>query len=758
MAKKETENKATPEDKLLASARDFFTRAEAAESAQREQELEDLKFVGLLEQWPEAIRNIREKDPEGARPCLTVDKVNQYKNQIVNNMRMNTPTIKVRPVDDNGDEEVAEIYDGLLRHIQNQSHADDAYDWAAEGAVDTGMGYFRIVTDYVDDAFVQEIGIRKIPNRFSVYADPDSTEADGSDMMECLVSEFIRRDVFKKMYPGKNMMDWAESTGDSERWCTEHEVRVAEYFYIKEVDDTLYLLADGNVVFKSEADEGVQFIKERPCKKRVVKWAKVSGSEVLEEGEFAGRYIPIIPVKGIVTVVDGKTYWRGIVRGAKDPQRMYNYNRSTIAESLGLTVKAPYIGAVGSFDTMGDRWASANVKNFAYLEYDVVTTEDGVLAPPPQRSSYAGVPAGLMADIQVSEHDIQAGLGMYDSNIAKDGNAKSGRALEQQTRQGDVATFHFPDNLSKSIRHAGRIIVSIIPKYYDTQRIIRILGEDDSQDFVNIDPSQPEAMRETRDDMGEIKKVYNLGVGKYDVVVTTGPSFATKRQEGADFLTQVAQSSPNLMPIIGDLLFKSMDLPYSEEVAKRLKKMLPPELQDQAEEGANPEAEQVKQQATQIIQQLTEQLEAAKQAMAEAEQEAQELVRQKEQAEMQAQNNEGKAQNDATKNELEAKKLEIEAFRVETERLSLQKESMEAMMENPLMPEFMTQNMQMMENLVSNVMNSLAENQQMLEQIANKPKTVQLQAPNGGVYRGEVVDGQMRVVTPSGEEYNGIVE
>lgn len=765
MAKKETVSKATPEEKLLARARDFFTRAEAAETDQREQELEDLKFVGLLEQWPEAIRNIREKDPEGARPCLTVDKVNQYKNQIVNNMRMNTPTIKVRPIDDTGDEEVAEIYDGLLRHIQNQSHADDAYDWAAEGAVDTGIGYFRVVTEYVDDAFVQEIGVKKIPNRFSVYADPDSTEADGSDQMECLVSEFIRRDVFERTYPGKNMMDWAESTGDSERWCTEHEVRVAEYFYIEEQDDTLYLLEDGNVVFKSDAeDEEVAFIKERPCKKRVVKWAKVSGADVLEEGTFAGQYIPIIPVKGIVTVVDGKTYWRGIVRGAKDPQRMYNYNRSTIAESLGLTIKAPYIGAVGSFDTMGDRWARANVANYAYLEYDVVTTEDGVLAPPPQRQSYSGVPAGLMADIQVSEHDIQAGMGMYDSNIAKDGNAKSGRALEQQTRQGDVATFHFPDNLSKSIRHAGRIIVSIIPKYYDTQRIVRILGEDDAQDFVSINPEQPEAMTETRDDTGAIQKVYNLGVGKYDVTVTTGPNFATKRQEGAEFLTQVAQSSPDLMPIIGDLLFKSMDMPYAEEVAERMKKMLPPELQDQ-EDGANPEVEQIKQQASQMIQQVTEQLDAAKQAMAEAEQEAQELVRQKEQAEMQAKNNDAKAQNDAVKNELEAKKLEIEAkkleieeIKVNTERLSMQKESMEAMMENPLMPEFMVENMTMMQNLVTNVLQSLDENQTLLEELTNKPKTVEMQAPNGGVYRGAVENGQMKVVTPSGEEYNGVVE
>lgn len=736
-------NKLPKADKVLMRARKFFERAESAESEQRALELDDIKFVGLLEQWPEAIKRIREQDPQGARPCLTVDKVNQYKNQITNNIRMNTPSIKVRPVDDAGDEDVAEVFSGIVRHIETCSHADDAYDWASEGAVDSGIGYFRIMTEYNDDSFDQEIYIKKIANRFSVYRDPDSVEVDGSDQMECLITEFVRRDKFEADYPNATLSDWPATTGDDDRWLTDHEVRVAEYFYITEKDDELLLLADGNTVYKSEwKEEYGEPIKSRPSKKRVVNWAKVSGGDVLEETTFEGDYIPVIPVMGIVTVVDGKLNWRGIVRGAKDPQRMYNYNRSTIAENLGLTIKAPYIGATGQFETHGDKWAQANSVNFAYLEYDPVTTDDGVVVGAPQRQAFAGVPTGLMQDIQVSEHDIQAGMGMYNASLGQDGEAKSGRALNAQQRQGDLATYHFPDNLAKSVRHAGRIIVNIIPKYYDTQRVIRILGEDDSQEFVSIDPTQPEPFKKMRDEAGNVRKIYNLGVGKYDVVATTGASFATKRQEGAEFLTQVAQSSPDLMPIIGDLLFKSMDMPYADEVAERLKKMLPPELQE--DEGDDiPEVQQVKKQAQQIIQGLTQQIQAAEQAMQEAEQEAQELK--------------ASAENKEDETALKAKEVEIKAFEAETKRLALQKDAVQVMMDSPLMPEFMTQNTQMMENLAANVMQALEQNQVMMAEMLNGDKEIVMTSPSGEEYRGVKRGGQVQIQAPSGEVYDGTV-
>ena len=668
MAKKKVKSERSPEEDIIARAKDLFQRVQQYEGEQRTQELDDIRFSGLLEQWPETIRRIRESDPTGSRPCLVVDKVNQYKNQIVNNMRMNRPSIKVRPVDDIADPEVAEVLQGIVRHIEDASKADIAYDWAGEGAVTSGLGFFRVLTEYVGDTFDQEIKIARIPNRFSVYFDPNSKEPDGSDACEVLITEMIPKKKIEDDYPDVNMADWPTTTGDNTNWVDQDQVRIAEYFYIEKVPAKLLLLSDGNSVYEDDylerlngmvpGDELATPIKERMSCRNKVCWVKLTGFEILEKTTIPGEFIPVIPVIGIETVLNGKRFLRGIVRGVKDAQRMYNYNRSVIAESLNLSVKAPFIGAVGQFKTASANWASANRANFAYLEYDPVTT-NGVMAPPPQRQPYAGVPAGLVTDIQTSEHDIQSALGMYAASLGQDGEAKSGRALNAQQRQGDLATFHFPDNLSKSVRHCGRIIVGMIPYIYDTQRVIRMLGEDGTPEYAQIDPEQQEAKKEYRDDLGQVQQIYNLNVGKYDVTITTGPSFATKRQEGAEFLTQLAQTAPDLMPIIGDLLFKSLDQPYAEEVAERLKKMMPPQLQDK--EGESTEVQQIKAQADQMIQGLQQQLQAAHQAMQEAEMEAQELAQ--------------KAKSESDKARLEEQKLQIDAYRAETERLKTEIEA-----------------------------------------------------------------------------------
>jgi hypothetical protein len=668
MAKKEA--KVPEKNDLVERAKDLFRRVQDFEGTQRLEELDDIAFSGLLQQWPENIKKIREADPQGARPCLVVDKVNQYKNQIVNNMRMNRPSIKVRPVDDKGDPEVAEVLQGIVRHIEDASKADIAYDWAGEGAVTSGLGYFRVLNEYVGDTFDQDIRIARIPNRFSVYFDPDSMEPDGSDGIECLVTEMVNRKVFEKEYPKADPCNWETTTGDNIGWADKDQIRIGEYYYIEKTKDEILFLETGDSIFRSEYEAKYPNPEEAPPvavgkngklkiregQRITVKWCKLTAADVLEETTVPGVFIPVIPVIGIETIVNGRRFLRGVVRGVKDPQRMYNYNRSIIAESLNLTVKAPYIGATGQFKTAGDRWAASNRVNFAYLEYDQVTS-NGLQAPPPQRQSFAGIPAGLLADIETSEHDIQAALGMYQASIGQDGNAKSGKALNAQRQQGDMATFQFPDNLSKSVRHCGRIVIGMIPEIYDTARVVRILGEDGTPDYATIDPEATEPVQESRDDQGAIKKIYNLNVGKYDVTVTTGPSFSTKRQEGAEFLTQIAQTNPDLMPIIGDLLFKSIDMPYAEEVAERMKKMLPPQLQDQPD-GSSPEVQQVKMQAQQAIEQLQQQLQAAESAMAEADQEAKELKDQ-------AMTAEGKLAYDT-------KKLEVEWYQAETARLKVE--------------------------------------------------------------------------------------
>lgn len=652
---------------VVERAKKFYERAKAYEADQRNYELDDIRFVGLLEQWPAELKAIREGDPQGSRPCLVVDKVNQYVNQIVNSMRQNRPSIKARPVDDTADIKVAEIYQGIIRHIEDVSKADIAYDWAGEGAVKSGTGYFRILTEYVGDSFQQEIRIARIRNRFTVYYDPDAKEPDGSDAKEVLITMMIKREEYEALYPNKELMQWSSSLGDSD-WYDKDHVRIAEYFYIDKKEETLFLLEDGNSIFKSDYEQKaldqsnppLTVIKERTGYRTIVKWCKVTGADELESTIIPGQFIPVIRVIGIETDIDGKLHTRGVVRGIKDPQRMYNYQRSTMVETLGLSSKAPWVAAAGQIEGFEGEWASSNRTNRAVLKYKPVSI-NGTLAPPPQRQGYAGVPAGLIQDMQTSEHDIQAALGMYQASVGQDSNAKSGRALNAQKTQGDMATFQFPDNLNRSVRHAGRVIMGMIPVVYDTAQIVRILGEDGTPDYVKIDPEQKEAVVEQQSLDGTIKKIYNLGVGKYDVTITTGAGYATKRQEAADFLTQVAQTNPNLMPVIGDLLFKSLDIPYADQIAERMKKTMPPELKDNAEES--PEVTAIKQQADQVIKQLQQQLDIAEQTMLEANEEAKQM-------QLDANDKEGELL-------LKQRELEIKQYDAETKRLQVQLDAMQ---------------------------------------------------------------------------------
>ena len=697
---------------VVERAKKFYERSKAYEADQRKEELDDIRFSGLLEQWPIQLKQLREGDPQGARPCLVVDKVNQYKNQIVNAMREARPGIKARPVDDVGDEEIAEVYQGIIRHIEDISKADIAYDWAGEGAVTSGVGYFRVLTEYAGDTFQQEIRIARIRNRFTVYFDPDAKEPDGSDQKECLITMLIKRDEFEELYPNILLSEWNASTGDSDWYDVDH-VRIAEYFYIDETKAKLLLLEDGNSIFEDEYNEkylGAKaeneaddlepqelyaqpamqppaILKTRDGYRKTVKWCKVTGSDELESTIIAGSFIPVVRCMGIETDIDGKLYMRGIVRGVKDAQRMYNYQRSTVVETLGLASKAPYIAAAGQLEGHEAEWASSNRVNRAVLRYKPVSI-NGTLVGAPQRQQYTGVPTGLIQDMATSEHDIQSALCMYQASIGQDGNAKSGRAMNAQQKQGDMATFMFPDNQAKAIRHCGRILMGMIPIIYDTAQVVRILGEDGTTDYARINPDQTQAVTEQRDETGEIKKIYNLGVGKYDVTITTGSSYMTKRMEGADFLTSLVQSSPDLMPIIGDLLFKSMDMPYADEISKRMKLMQPPQLQQQDDDEASPEVQQVKQQASQVIQQLQQQLESAHQAMQEADSEAKELSM--------------KAQDVQTKNELDAKRVQIDEYNAETQRIKVELEAAQkAQADVPL--EFDDERLQAIEEAVAHM-------------------------------------------------------
>lgn len=653
---------------LLEEAREIFEQCEERESDNRDEALDDLKFARLAEQWHAQDKQQRAND---GRPCLTINRMPSFIRQVVNDARQNTPSITVRPVDSKADPKTAEIMSGLIKDIEAQSDADTAYDTAVDFAVTCGFGYFRINTEYAgDDTFEQDIRIQRIANPFSVYGDPYSNSADSSDWDVAFVMDKLKKREFEKRFPDASKTDWSSDFKDmDEAWLDGDDVGVAEWWKREKASRQIVALSSGEVVDLKvyEAKKGVfdQAGATVVGNPRTVQTHKVtqrlmSGAEILETTEWAGKYIPIVPVYGDDINVEGKRYLRSLIRDAKDPQRMFNYWRTASTELVALAPKAPFIGKKGAFKSDAAKWATANRASHAFIEYD------GTDAP--QRQPFSGVPAGALQESLNASDDMKSIMGLFDASLGARSNETSGRAILMRQKEGDVSTFHFMDNLSRAIRHGGRILLDLIPKVYSTQRIIRILGVDGQSQSIPI--SQPVIAKKVGDkqqyepvdpqqaldpEIAKLVKVFDLSVGKYDLAVEAGPSFSTQREATVAMLTELIRAFPQAAPYIGDTLAENMDIVGGDKLAKRLKALLPPELRDpQESDGENggqpqvpqdpmqsPQVQQLVQQGTQVIQQLQQQLASVQQALTAEQQD--------------------KA--------LETRKLDNEQYKLETERM-----------------------------------------------------------------------------------------
>jgi len=583
----------------LDEMRSRYTMAIAAFSDSREDELDDLRFMAGSPdnqwQWPAdvlATRGAVQGQTINARPCLTINKLPQHVRQVTNEQRQNRPSGKVIPADDKADVEVAAIYDGMVRHIEYMSDADVAYDTACENQVTYGEGYIRVLTEYCDeDSFDQDLRIGRVRNSFSVYMDPMSQDPTGADAEWCFITQDITKQEYEREYPDAAPLSsiLASGVGDQylSQWLTEDTIRIAEYFYYKHEDATLNLYPgnqsffDGSPEDKNMKEMGLKPIKSRRVDRKKVMWMKTNGFESLEEREWAGKWIPVVRVIGNEFEVEGQIYISGLVRNAKDAQRMYNYWTSQEAEMLALAPKAPFIGYGGQFEGYEMQWKTANTTNWPYLEVNPDVTDGmGAVLPLPQRAAPPLPQTGLIQAKMGASDDIKSTTGQYDSSLGATSNERSGRAILAREKQGDTGTYHYVDNLARAIRHITRQLVDMIPKIYDTERIARIVGLDGEVDMVKINPQQPNPVNEIRDvNTGVlIEKIYNPGVGRYDVVVTTGPSYMTKRQEAMDAMSQILQGNPQLWSVAGDLFVKNMDWPGSEELAARLAKTIDPKL------------------------------------------------------------------------------------------------------------------------------------------------------------------------------------
>lgn len=680
---------------LLAKARERYDRAMEMDDENREHALQCLKFRNL-EQWDPEVKNMREKDPEGARPCLVVDKTNQYINQVINDYRQNRPAIKVRPLDGKGDPEVAEVFQGIVRHIEDKSSADVAYENAYENAVDGGYGYFRLTTEYSDPMSVDEQDIRIVPvkNRFTVLLDPERQYPHRPPKWGFVMEKMQRKD-FEEMYPNADPMDYETDGKIYNNWAFKDFVIVAEYFYIESSRKTICLCMDGSVQDKAKLPAGAQIVQrdgkdvERITTIETVKWCKLTAADVLERKDWAGAYIPILEVSGTELDIEGKSVKSGLLKGAMTPQTIHNYAASSFVENVMLAPRASWVAAEGQIEGYEELYRTANRRSISVLPYKPVVAEGNIPVPPPQRVAPPGLSAGWLQAMQNSEHDIQASMGMYANTTLGQGDANSGKQELLQQRRGDTATFHYADNAARAIRFAGTMLIDLIPKIYDTRRVVRILGEDGEADQAEIDPNQQSAVRKVQDEQGAIKKIYNLTVGKYDVTVTVGASFATKRMEAVEWLTQIVQAQPDLIHVAGDILFRNMDAPGSEELADRFKALLPAPIKALEDDGEGPQVQTPRGpvsvgEAGQIIAQLEQSSAQAQQLLQSKEMRAKEaeaqrvavdagkldLERHKEAAEQTTKIHEGERADREL--ELRAAEVEISRFSAETARIAVE--------------------------------------------------------------------------------------
>ena len=586
-------------DDILQQAAKRFKLVAEQERDEREHADDDIRFASNDDgcQWPAELRKVREGD---SRPCLVLNKIPEKVDQVDGEFKQLRPSIKVRAIDNQADPKIAEIIAGLIRHIEYDSNAKVAYQTAHTSTLLCGRGAWRInLIDSIDDPFVRDIKITRIPNVLTVYWDSYAKQPDLSDADYIFVTEIISKEEFIQQY--KDVSDSWPVDDVWNHWKTDDGVRIAEYWWKDQVDRTFYqvLRYPGGVetvVTVSQPMPEDQIIQEKKVKWPQVRWAKLAAGTVLEgPHDWPGKYIPVVVELGKEVNIRGQQKTRGMVRHAKDAQRMYNFWSSATTEQVALQPKSPYLATakmIGPYQAMWDR---AHEKNWPYLLYDVDEMAPGAgprREPPPQMSS------AYQHEFMRLEHDIMSAMGIYAASLGDEGKEVSGRAIQARQRQGSIGSYPYTDSFHTALTYSGKILVDLIPHVYDTERVVRILGPDGEEDTVPINarpgvqlpqvPQVPEKLTAGPRD-GITQYLNDITVGKYDVAVTIGPSYTVQREETLAILLDIVKTAPGIAQNILDLIVQNMDMPHSEELIKRLKRMVPLGIRDPEPDEQAPE-------------------------------------------------------------------------------------------------------------------------------------------------------------------------
>lgn len=598
-------------DNLIELARQRFKLCVDAESAFRSEALTDFEFYNGM-QWGPAVKAKREKAPN-ARPCLTINRMPGFVKHVVNNMRQSRPAIKIDPTGDGADEDQAQIRQGLIRHIEVNSQADTVYDTSFKHMCIGGLGWMRIVPDWAGpESMDQELFIRWVPNPFSVYHDPDARQPDWSDMRYAFVVQDLTRAEFIAQFGEDTEAGGLanfQSLGDHmPNWFPDGKIRIAEYFHIEMRKDMLLEIRDGGTRLLSEMEDDElpneeDITAERECMVPEVHWDLINGIEKLRHRIFKGHHIPLIPVIGDDIEINGNQVICGMIRHAREPQRAYNFAYSTFMETMSLAPRSQWVAAVGQVDPFRDIWEMANTSPMAVLPYVMVVDESGRALPPPERVSANPDIQAAGATMQMCDQQMKSVFSIFDASLGQKGPQESGLAINARKIESDTGTYDWGDNFIRSLRRVGIILNNLLPYYYNTPgRILQIIRDDDSRAPVTMN-------QEHHDPKTNKVKIYDLSKGKFSVVVSTGPTADTKRQEARqgmiDFFTKL---DPQALQVCAPTLVKAFDFPDKDILYEKLNKALPPDLRDPDPDGpqTSPEDQQTMASMNGMIQQLTQ--------------------------------------------------------------------------------------------------------------------------------------------------------
>jgi hypothetical protein len=620
---------------VLARAKRRFRKAADSDQNARLEGLKALQFY-TGDQWEDGIRNERFNS---GRPMLTIDRIMPTVHLVCNEFRNQRPAVQVNPVGSGADIAVADIMEGIVRHIETQSDAEIAYDHAQEMMVAIGRGSLRIITEWASDemdesAFHQELRIKRIMNPFSVYWDPSATEPDRSDALFCFITEDMDRDEYRAQYEKTSLASLSDfhGVGDESYWFPEGDkIRLAEYFEVEITPQKIALLGDGSVVPIEETTAQDAIVKTRTLNRKSIHWYKLNAVEVLEQEAMPGEFIPVVTMWGGEYMVKDKKKIMGLVQTMMDAQRQYNVMRSAAVETALLTSRAPWLVTTAMIENFEQEWKQANIRNLPYLKYNAVAGPNGIPVGPPIRNQWEPPIQAFSILISQADNDIKATSGVYDASMGRPGPDRSGKAITAQQQAGATATFHFADNGARGVRQTGRILVSMMPRVYDAPRVVRIVKPDGDAQMVPVNQhfvptrtqqGHPSYRTLTKQQLEQtqpgLAKFYDLTVGKYDVTVQMGPSFQTRRQEAFSDLIDLVKGFPQIMQVAGDVIMANWDAPFAQELAKRLKLMLPPAIQqaEALQDGTRaPIDPSVVAQQQAVIQQLTAQLQALAQVI-----------------------------------------------------------------------------------------------------------------------------------------------